>query len=443
MSLTMDERKERYYKLVLEKANKIYSLWRTKGIASKRLVAQANEYAFDHRLKTNANYRFHVFAFAVALGMRLEKRYGTFFRRLFHLFAYFRERAALKMLKRVFGFHGDTDIREMMDWEAENIIVLLSHQQNQGSTGGGKRSEMGDIAVEEALNSFFKECIQEEEQKTAENKLDTAKGKNLDAKGKPILAKTEDVQREKISVEELGKGEQVGEQKKKENSPTKIEQTEKQKTEPLETGSTENKKVEKPVGKTVASTSILAETIILAQEKEEDVPSPFPIFRETTEGKATAVGKEDSSSSKEKTETKIERENGENFDKDIRGETDREKSPFPVFHGEKVEEIKPPEKVAEKEIKEIKGSEEKTGRVQAKISEENKVRIELNTTMSKEQIWAIAARVIAMAQTEMKMEEQAWREKISISNSSNEIKTNSKKSEPSPNKSNIVTGLKK
>ena len=51
--LTLDERKERYYKLVLEKSHEIYFSWSKDGTTSKQLVTQANEYAFDKRLKTD------------------------------------------------------------------------------------------------------------------------------------------------------------------------------------------------------------------------------------------------------------------------------------------------------------------------------------------------------------------------------------------------------
>ena len=461
MGLTIDERKERYYKLVLEKANKIYSSWGTNGITSKQLVAKANAYAFDNRLKTNADYRFYTLAFAVALGIRLEKRYGTFFRRLFRFFAYIRERAALKTLKSVLGFHSYTDIREMTEVEAEKIIVLLSQQENRRATGGGKRFETGDITLDEALNSFFNECIQEDEPTAAENNVDTDKVKNSDDHGEPSPMKLEEAQREKISVEELENGELVGEQKKKTNSPTKIEKAEKETAKMTETDVAENKKAEKPVEKTVASTSILAETMVLEQGREEDLPSPFPVFREKSESKTAIDDKKESVPSKEKNEPKIERGNDENANKDIHAETNRDKSPFPVFHGEKTGAVKAPEKAVEREIKENKEikeikeikefkefkefdlSEEKTLHTQAEISDENKVRIALNVTMRNEEIQAIVEQLKAAANVEMQKEEQAWREKISIESGGNETKLSVKENAPSSNKGAITPGPKK
>ena len=88
MALTMDEIKNRYYKLVLEKGNAVYASFGKRGMTSKRLVVQANTYAFDKRLKTDGVFRFHALAFAYALGLRVEKRYSTFLRKLFRIFAF-------------------------------------------------------------------------------------------------------------------------------------------------------------------------------------------------------------------------------------------------------------------------------------------------------------------------------------------------------------------
>lgn len=466
MALTMNERKERYYKLVLEKANEMYATWQTNSIRSKRLVAQANEYAFDNRLKIDAFFRFRVLVFVVALEIRLEKRYGTFFRRLFRIFAYIRERSALRMLKRVFGYQSYTDIREMIELEAEKIILLFSQQKNRRSTGGGKRAEIGDIMLEDQLNSFLQECIQEDEQKALDNNVATDKIEKLKVDGESFPVKADETQREKISVEEFAQGEHVGDQKKDTNAPTKVEQTEKQTTKATETDIVENDKIEKPVEKTVVSTSILAETILLAQEQEKDLPSPFPVFREHSEGKIADSGNLE----KENNGTKIERENAEKPDKNIHIETDREKTPFPVFHGEKTGEVKAPENVAEKEIKEVrenKASKESTGitditditgsaeitdfeilhkptvDVLANISEENKARISLNVTMSKEEIQAITAQLKAAANIEMEKQEQAWREKISIANGDNEIKASVKETATVSHQGTIASGLKK
>ena len=424
MPLTMDEQKERYYRLVLDKANEIYSSWIAKRIPSKRLVAQANEYAFDNRSKLDASYRFHAFAFMVALGIRLKKRYGTFFRRLFRLFAYLRERAALKRLKRVFGFFDDADIRDMIEVEIENIIVLLFHPRDGQSTGGGKRPEMGDITMEEALNGFFEECMQEDEQKAADNNLDTQKVDKLDAHGEPLHVKLKDEQREKISVEEFGKVEKAVEQKKAATSSMETEETEKQTPNASKTEATEHKKAEPPVEKTAASTSILAEIRALEQGREEDLPSPFPIFRENSEGKTADVGKEDAALSKEKYETNAERENGEYLDKEIRVETDFDKSPFPVFRGEKAGEMTTLDK-----------ADERLGMcLPANLSEENKARIALNVTMSEEQIHTIVEQLKTAAKIEMEREEQAWRKNVSIANNGNEIKESLKDTKTSPEK---------
>lgn len=459
MSLTLEQRKERYYKFAQEKANEIYDFWQTNGIKSKHLVAKANEYAFDNRLKTDVKYRFYAFAFALALGIRLEKRYGTFFRRLFRFFAYIRERNALKALRRVLGFDSYTDIREMLDVEAEKITILLANRRNGQSTGGGKHIETGDITLDEELNSFFEECMAEDEQNEVGNWA-IEKENKLNAHDEPFFVNAEDTHREKISVEEFGKGASVGEQKKK-DFPTKIEQPEKQTTKAVEMEIVEKEQIENPIEKTVANTSILAETTVLEQEKKADLSSPFPVFRENPESKSAVKRKEDFTLSKENNETKMIKEDGESLDKDICVETEREKSPFPVFDKNKPLEIKTPEKTVEKEVKvakesdvikgnseliaitEVQSSGTMTMHALSNISEENKARVALNITMREKEIQVMAEQIKMAAKMEMAMEEQAWREQISIAKTGNEMKVESKENAPPPNKDVVTTGLQK
>lgn len=463
MARTIDEQKKRYYNLVLGKANEIYASWQTNGIKSKRLVAQANEYAFDNRLKELATYRFQVLAFTVALEIRLKKRYGTFFRRLFYFFAYLRERAVLKILKRVFGFYSNADIREMIGIEVENIIVLLTQEQNRGKIGGGIRAETVEVSIEEELDAFFKECAQEE-QKTAENNLDADKVEEVDIRVEPSTRNAEDTKREKIQIEGVEKAEQVGEQKKKANDPTEREEGEKQRTQTAETDIAKNEKIENFAGKMVANTSILAEFAHSGCEKDGSSTSPFPIFREGTEGKTSVAGKGNFVLEKEKNETNLESENGERLDKDIHMENNQEKSPFPVFHSEKVEPIRQGEKVVEKEVKEIKEdkevkrledfewfeeykeinpTEQKKVYPQSEISEENKARIALNITMRKEEIALIASQIKAEANIIMQQEEHAWREKISIVEGVHSDQSASKLVEKSQNNGYSKQDLKK
>lgn len=98
MALTTSERKERYYRFVLDRANALCSSWGKRAVRSKQLVVQAKEYAFDKRLKTNISYRFQVLVFTYALELRIAKRYGMLLRKIFHIFAfsikYYDERCA-------------------------------------------------------------------------------------------------------------------------------------------------------------------------------------------------------------------------------------------------------------------------------------------------------------------------------------------------------------
>lgn len=440
MSLTIDKRKERYYTIVLEKANVIYNSWSTLAIKSKKLVAQANEYVFNNRLKTDVNYRFQALAFTVALEMRIKKRYDTFFRLLFRLFAYLRERKALKTLKGILGFSHFAEIREMIYVEAETIIVMLSNLKNRKSTGGGKITVLADMMLEDALNDFFQEYLQEEQ--TVENHLEAEEVDALEDKQEQLPINEEDTQREKISVAEVETKEQEGLFKKQTNETKKAEQTKKETVETVDTVEKEikeNKNVEKNTEKTQANPFIVSEVEKPSQESSSK-SQPMPIFKQEIEGKTVAEKKDDSALPNDKAEEKMEKENGEAYDKGIRVELDKDKTPFPVFNGEKVAVVNTPGKTVDAPIEPLV---ETTFYQPMYVSEENKARIALNITMNKEEIHAITQQLKTAANMQMESEEQAWREKISIANGAPQTTTSVKDKPSLPNQVAIVPGVKK
>lgn len=438
MSLTIDERKERYYNIVLEKANVIYNSWSTLAIKSKKLVAQANEYAFNNRLKTDAYYRFQALVFTVALEIRIKKRYCTFFRRLFRLFAYYREQKALKTLKGLLGFNYFVDIREMIYVEAEKIIAMLSHLKNQQSTGGGKSTILADMMLEDVLNNFLQECLQEEEERTAESHLEAEQVDTLENEQEQLPMNTEDVKREKISVAELETKEQEIKPKKQTNIPKNAKNTEKQTMEMLDKDINEDKNVKKQAEKTQASPFIVSEVKMPSRESS-NVSQTVPIFKQEIEGKTVTEKRDDSALPEEKDETKTEKGNGEEYDKSIRVEADMDRSPFPVFKGEKLGVVNTPGKIVDAPIEPLV---ETTLYQPMYVSEENKARIALNITMSKEEINAITQQLKTAANMQMESEEQAWREKISTANAP-QATTSVKDKYSSPNQGAIVPGAKK
>ena len=431
MSLTINERKERYYQLVLENANKTYALWRTEQIKSKKLVAQANEYAFNERLRADAVYRHRALIFTVALRIRLDKRYKTFFRKLFLLFAYVRERNALERLKAVLGFTDYNDMREMIDVEAEYILIQLADLRDRDATGGGKRLALGDITLDEELENFLEECIQEDEQKSAEHEVEADTLENVDNPNESLSMKTDDMHREKISVG-LELTDQVYEQKAKDDSEKRVEEPQKQTAKADETVKAE--KIEKQVEKTVASTSIVGEMSVLSQEREETLFTPHPVSRETTDGKTEVRVQDDSALSKENLDTKPTQQQYEKTGKDIRVETEREKSPFPVFHKGKTGEVKAPETAPKREVIESKGLEVTADLPQSNISAENQARIALNVTMRREEIVAITEQLMVAFELEAERREQAWREKIAIEQDNSGIQQRPKETAPVLNK---------
>ena len=475
MAQTIDEQKERYYNLVLEKANKTYSSWRAQKVTSKQLVAKAYEYAFDKRLRINASYRFYTLVFTVALEIRLGKRYATFLRRLFLLFAYLRERSALNMLKRVLGFRDSADMREIIEMEAEKAIEMLKSQQDQESTGGGKRSEMGEQSVEEQLDKFLEECAKEDEPRTAENDLDAEMGEQVEGNGEPQPEKSENEDREKISVEELETGNRLEEKDKEKNSAKEKGKTVKESSESVEAEASETEQTEKTEQKSAASTSGIDDIMGMSEESEE-LPSPFPIFRENSEGKAPAYeGKESVSPSDG--EPNPEKGSEGSVDKEARVEGGEEKTPFPVFGNEKSDGMKAPEKVETKEsvkqetvkqesvkqepikqeyVADSKSSQEVTanaGKTEVvlgasaldnpNLSDENRARIELNVELSKMEILAMTEQLKAAANLEMQQHEQEWREKISVADSSGQTQLTTQGVATTSNQGVVNTGLKK
>ena len=476
MAQTIDEQKERYYNLVLEKANKMYSSWRAQKVTSKQLVAKAYEYAFDKRLRTNASYRFYTLVFTVALEIRLGKRYATFLRRLFLLFAYLRERSALNMLKRVLGFRDSADMREIIEMEAEKAIEMLKSQQDQESTGGGKRSEMGEQSVEEQLDKFLEECAKEDEPPTAENDLDAEMGEQVEGNGEPQPEKAENAEREQISVEELETGNRLEEKDKEKNSAKEKGKTVKESSESVEAEASEAEQTEKTEQKSVANNSGIDEVIGMAGEASEELPSPFPIFRENSEGKAPAYeGKESVSASDG--EPNPEKGSDGSVDKEARVEGGEEKTPFPVFGNEKSDGTKAPEKVETKEsvkqetvkqesvkqepikqeyVADSKSSQEVTanaGKTEVvlgasaldnpNLSDENRARIELNVELSKMEILAMTEQLKAAANLEMQQSEQEWREQISVADSSGQSQLRTQEVAPTSNQGAVTVGLKK
>jgi hypothetical protein len=210
-------------------------------------------------------------------------------------------------------------------------------------------------------------------------------------------------------------------------------------------------------------------------EESEELPSPFPIFRENSEGKAPVYeGKESVSPSDG--EPNPEKGSEGSVDKEARVEGGEEKTPFPVFGNEKSDGTKAPEKVETKEnvkqesvkqepikqeyVADSKPSQEVTaqkglnagnGEVvlgasaldNPNLSDENRARIELNVELSKMEILAMTEQLKAAANLEMQQSEQEWREKISVADSSGQTQLRTQEVAPTSNQGAVTVGLKK
>jgi hypothetical protein len=223
-------------------------------------------------------------------------------------------------------------------------------------------------------------------------------------------------------VEELEP--ETDEPQKKQNSAKK------EKTETLNKGDISQKEMqesEKKVNSTeknLKNTVAFAGTIEIAQEQEEEISSPFPIFKEGGNEHSAEAPKELSVETTEQaqifTNQKDEavyhhadstNELGDNF--------------FPDFTAEHGDSGDSPEKPIEKSTlktseKEVK-SEGGNSQMERNLSEENKIRIEFSNSLNQEEREMIANRLIEAANLILEQEEAAWREQFSVMQNSTSV----------------------
>jgi hypothetical protein len=355
--------------------------------------------------------------------------------------------------------------------EAEKAIEMLMSQQEQESTGGGKRYRMGEQSVEEQLDKFLEECAKDNEPRTEENDLDAEMGERVEGDGESQTEKSEGENREKICVEELETDNRSQEKDKEKNSSKEKEKTIKElSAERVETETSKTEQTGKTEQKSVANTSGIDEMTAM-EEPSEELPSPFPVFRENSEREAPAYERNDSVSPNDG-EPNLEKGNEAIDDKDVRVDGGEEKTPFPVFGGEKSDVTKYYEKVETKEsikqenvkqesikqeyIMGTKISREVTANAgntdvllgasaldNPNLSDENRARIELNVELSKMEILAMTEQLKAAANLEMQRSEQEWRENIAIADSSAHTQLTTQEVAPTSNQGELKAGLKK
>ena len=434
MNQTIEELKERYYKLVAQRGQTVYSSWVKNGAKSKQIVIKANEYAFDKRLKNDTSYRFRALAFAFALEIRITKRYATLLRKIIYLFPYLREKDVLRLMKRVLGFSWETPLRDMIAVETQKLLMKLLALKDNESTGGGKRSKMGDLTdltVEPGLNGLLDELSQNE---SVDMDLLLDEAELFGVESEQTFVERQETMREQISVNELTLTEDGVEREDAE--PLHDERLEREETAKKDGKQTEIKAEPKQEQKSVANTSILAETMIVKEGQAQDSvsQSPFPVFRDNDT--ARSMGDKNFTASETTQIVGNDRETGVGtnggFDNGERNGEERMKDAFPVFKGQEKfsEPSKSVEQPAQKqEISQDKNTVQKEVTLERKpveqkepqkpvetmeVSAENRARRELNITMRDEERIAIAMQVKMQAQEIMAQEEAEWREKISV-----------------------------
>ena len=406
MTVIHDERDSKYYALVLKKGEGEYASWINNGMSSKQLVEKANEFLFDNRLKTDFAFRLRVLIFACALQIRMDKRYRGFWRKLIRLFAYLRERSALKMLKRAWGFAQTASLFEIIVEEFKKAADYLSQLKDRKTTGGGMIAQLTDPFAEIELDEYIEKVFEEVEnirKNEFKNKIGLEKKTNVEIKGNKPIEKTSE---KKVAPTPLV----ISNDNK---TPTAENKTPEKTSEVKKEVISGKKQESKTTTKSLTDNGFILEMMPQDKEKEEEI-SPFPVFRERIDEVNLSAKPTSQSENVKQTTTK---ETVENVNKDVKETTVKQDSPFPIFRQNGGRVIPVEEKKPENKVKPLgKPTRE---RVSVRVSEENQMRRDSNIKMSEKQINVIASQRQEFANIILAQEENAWKESIALENNAN------------------------
>lgn len=434
MAFTIDQRKDEYFTYILEEGKKAYATWKDRGTSSKKIAARAKKYAYSKRLQADFFYRFRALIFLCALELRLKKRYAKFLKKLFLFFPFLRERSAFRLLKRMLGHTSEAQIRDLISVEMERFAMEVSKLKDVESADGGKTFFLNDTSILMELQSFFELCAEAEAQgiepvdlllEEMHAPMDPPEG-NVSQSG---------VKREKLALDSLEKAQHQRTQKETIQEKT-LEKGEKKGEEGKQVQD-EKKTPEKKAEKLTPSTAIPSEIAAAFSEEVQEENSPFPIFREEKSDGKPLENKElrDGNESKDAQEKK---DVAESVEKGASLESEKERSPFPVFrNGREEGAAKGVENPAEKGLKEDVS--DTSAQAKKYLSYENQARIALRDSLSDAEKQAIAMRLQEMAAAHASVEEQKWLEE----NADRVGKENNRLSQAPPKDGFFLHNLKK
>ena len=388
MAFTIDQRKDEYFTFIVEEGEKMYASWRERGMSSKRLTAKAQKYAHSRRLTFNLFYRVRALIFLRALELRLEKRYANFLKKLLLLCSFLRERSAFRLLKRMLGHASEAQIRDLISVEVERLAIEVSKLKDTETASGGRTSFLNDTSILMELQSFFDLCMEAETLETKPLELLLEKLSAEIGKVDEKFFQNGGLKRAHISVDGVEKpegGKAQGKETSQEKTPEKREQV----REESKTVQSEQKMPEEKVESVMPSTSIPSEIEAAFPKEEQEEISPFPIFREEKTENTLLENKGMRDGNEQQKDAQGAKEEDVPVEKSTIFESEKEKSPFPIFRNGKEEGVvKGTENL---DLKDLHGEiSESSTREKMFLSYENQARLALRDSLSDAEKHAIA-----------------------------------------------------
>lgn len=225
--------KENLYKEIKDLGEATYFDWKEKRLSSKK-IAKLSKPFLNNNLKTSYQFKINLLVFIYALQKRLNIRYKGFFKKLFRLFCYLKEKTLLKNLKALIGVVSlDFDKENLGLKDKEALKRLLLTEENDDDTKQGKKV---DKQLLEQEKSAEKENAEEKEEKAdSSKKVDEQKEQDEEITSKEDLQNKQVVEfkqeEQQVVVEINAKGEIITKEKinvienpKTENDSKKIKE---------------------------------------------------------------------------------------------------------------------------------------------------------------------------------------------------------------------------
>lgn len=413
MSRTVKERKTEYSAAVQMRGEQTFLKWKERGASHAEICAEAE--LLEKGGLRGYRGRMRALVLACAIELHVKDKYGSFLKRLFHPIAYSEERRALSRLKELMGYPVDSEVREAISVEMLALAeVLAKRAEDEDSTDGGMRAQLTDPNIEVELEAFF-----EEERAADEEREGKGGGISTEREEKQAEVGAENAQTaaeapaspEQTPVEGVEMAEKPHFSDKPINGQEQVKAPEKGQIR-AET-EVRQRQEQKPIGVAAAGVPAYADVAMTEEQRAEELPSPFPVFRPTDIREERVAEYVEEAKPVEMVTAVAATKQGERVADSPKSVGDvefevRVKNVFPVFReGDREATDVPPQEqkpAAEEDTRERN----EVFRERMYVSEENQFRRELNDRMSEEQILAIAQQKIEQSKLIIEEATEAW-----------------------------------